>query len=144
MCVIPSAGGISSVPFALMATAVPGEPRAVDADKLQALIDLTIGIREMNRNTVSPITGLPLGEYTTLTFHIWGRKGGTTENIIGPRNPIKSTQEVRCTEWRKEEYDKMLYLKDGARLRMGMSCIKYFKVIYGIILGFAPSKNAGV
>ena len=136
MCVNPSAGEISSVAvptvtFPPMATAVPGEYRAVDADKLQALIDFTTGIREIIKNAVNSITGLPLGEYTTPTFHIWGRKGGATDNIISPRNLMESTQEVRCTEWREEEYDKMLHLKDGARLRMGMSCTKYFQGYLG-------------
>ena len=98
----------------------------------------------MKRNPVNPITSLPLGEYRTPTFHIWGRKGGTMENLIGPRNLMESTQEVPCMEWREEECDKMLFLKDGARLRMGMSCIKYFKVIYGIIVYYAPSKNTGL
>ena len=99
ICVSPSAGEISSVafatvPFPPMATAVQGESRAVNADKLQTLIDLTPAIHEMNRNAVNPITGLPLGEYTTPMFHIWGRKGGATENIFGPRNLMESNQEV--------------------------------------------------
>ena len=108
------------------------------------LIDLTPAIHEMNRNAVNPITGLPLGEYTTPTFHIWGRKGGATDYIIGPRNLMESTQEVHDTEWREAEYDKMLHLNNGARLRMGMFCIKYFQVIYGVIVCYAPSEKAGL
>ena len=41
-------------------------------------------------------------------------------------------------------HDKMLHLSDGARVRMGRSCIKYFKVLYGVVVWYAPSKNAGI
>ena len=88
----------------------------------------------MNRNAVNSITGFPLGEYTTPTFHIWGRKGGATDYIIGPRNLMESTQEVHDTEWREAEYDKMLHLNNGARLRMGMFCIKYFSYLWNYYL----------
>ena len=37
----------------------------------------------------------------------------------------------------------MLHLSDKARIRMGRSCIKYFQVLYGVIICYAPSKNAG-
>ena len=39
----------------------------------------------------------------------------------------------------------MLHLDDSARLGMGQSCVvKYFKVIFGLIICQAPSKNAGI
>ena len=38
----------------------------------------------------------------------------------------------------------MLHLSDKARIRMGRSCIKYFKVLYGVVECYAPSKNAGI
>ena len=120
----PASGHLSSfavttVPFPPMMTIMPGESRFIYNNKPQIMIDLTTGIREMNRNGVNPITGLPLEEYNTPTFHIWGREGGVEDKLIGPRNLLETISDVRDKEWREDMHDKMLHLSDGARIRMG-------------------------
>ena len=138
-----SSFAVATVPFPPMMTVMPGESRRIYNNKLLIMVDLTTGIREMNRNGVNPITGLPLGEYNTPTFHIWGREGGAEDKLIGPRNLLETISDVRDKEWREDNHDRMLHLSDKARIRMGRSCIKYFKVLYGVIICYAPSKNAG-
>ena len=135
---------VATVPFPQMMTVMPGESRFIYKNKLQIMIDLTTGIREMNRNGVNPITGLPLGEYNTPTFHIWGREGGVEDKLIGHRNLLETFSDVRDKEWREDKHERMLHLSDGARIRMGRSCIKYFTVLYGVVVCYAPSKNAEI
>ena len=56
---------VATVPFPPRMTVMPGESRNIYDNKPQVMIDLTTGIRDLERNGVHPITGLPLGEYNT-------------------------------------------------------------------------------
>ena len=62
-----SSFAVATVPFPPM-TVMPRKSRYIYNNKLQIMIDLTTGIREMKRNGVNPITGLLLGAYNTPTF----------------------------------------------------------------------------
>ena len=54
---------------------------------------------------------------------VW--EGEAEDKLISPRNLLETISEVKDKEGNEDEHDRMLHLSNGARIRMGRSCIKY-------------------
>jgi len=99
------------------------------------MISLTTKIREFNYSDTHPIIPTRLAP----CFHTWGIRSKKSSHFKGPR-----TLTHRRGQWRETKPRDMLHLEDNARIRMGKTCVGYYKAIYRITECRARSKNEGL
>ena len=76
-------------------------------------------------------------------FHTWGMTG-KSRGSRWPRNLLEGIQYHRSSQWRESARTRRLHLSDDCRLRMGRTCIGYFKALYKITPCLAASKIEGL
>ena len=112
--------------------------RGVDSN-LTKMVAINDGIKELNRS--QPQGSLPV-KFAPL-FHTWGM-AGRRNNIQRPRNLLGTMIHHRASQWRETEANRRLHLSDATRLRMGRTCVGYFKALYGVTPCRAGSKEEGI
>ena len=132
--------GISTLPFPPKMSVIPSDKRRIRGNKFEELSYLNDQI--MNLNETLKLPSFPSAFVPK--FHTWGLQTTKAPTKIRPRNKLAHTTGHKIQGWREEELRNMLHLNNHLRLKMGKSCVSYFKVLYGIIPCRAPSKNAGL
>ena len=132
----------ATLPFPPKITVIKDAHRKIVNDRKDLMISLTSMIREFNRSgnhyPVIPTRLAPC-------FHTWGiRTKKSSTSFTGPRMLMEGWINHRLGSWRETKPKDMLHLDDSVRIRMGKTCLGYFKAIYRITECKAKSKNEGL
>ena len=73
-----------------------------------------------------------------------GNRADVVAPFTGPRTLMEGSLTHRMGQWRETKPKDMLHLEDIARIRMGKTCVGYYKAIYRITECRARSKNEGL
>ena len=124
----------ATLPFPLKITVIKKDHRRIVNNCRDLMVSLTTKIRESNRSDIHPIIPTRLA----LFFHTWGIRTRKSPHFKGPKTH-------RMGQWRETKPKDMLHLEDKAiRIRMGKTCIGYYKAIYRMTECRARSKNEGL
>ena len=120
--------------FAVCTVPLPPKCTRLPADNYRPATDRTEDIKQLNEMILSFNTGggCPFKSKLAPRYHTWGLENSSIRAPALDRH--------REWEWREEEVENMLHLKDSTRLRMGKSAMKYFLYAYGILRSEYASK----
>ena len=131
---------IISLPFPPKITVIKRDHRKIVNNRKELMISLTTKIREFNCSDTHPIIPTRLAP----CFHTWGIRTKKSSHFTGPRTLMEGWLTHRRGQWRETKPRDMLHLEDNARIRMGKTCVGYYKAIYRITECRARSKNEGL
>ena len=123
-----------------MLTALPGDKRKINENRLDDIVDLTTSIKELI------LTMVPKGRDSSIVpkLYTWGLRSSIFRPVQGPHNIFGRTAGHRDSKWREDELSDMLHLCDEKHLKMGIACVSYFKVLYSMIPCRARNNNKGL
>jgi len=130
----------ATLPFPLKITVINRDHRKIVNNRKELMISLTTKIREFNCSDTHPIIPTRLAP----CFHTWGIRIKKSSHFTGPRTLMEGWLTHRRGQWRETKLRDMLHLEDNARIRMGKTCVGYYKAIYRITECRARSKNEGL
>ena len=87
------------------------------------MVFLTSQIRESNCSDIHPI----IPTLPAPCFHTWGIRTKKSYHFTKPKTLMDGWLTHRMGQWKETKPKDMLHLKNNARIRMGKTCIGYFK-----------------